>query len=77
MTDPDPGPVCPMCHEARLSVTQPDWYVLYLADSHPSDNVHRGMPVGMRTCPNCEHVALFLPPSLDSSGRRQRPRPSW
>lgn len=65
MTDPESGPICPMCHEARLGPTQPDWYVLYTADSTPQDR--HGMPVGVRTCPHCEHVALFLPPTLDTS----------
>jgi hypothetical protein len=74
MTDRDPGPTCPMCHEARLGPTLPDWYVVYMADSAPGDRVQRGMPVGMRTCPNCDHVAFFLPPTLDSSGRPQRSR---
>jgi hypothetical protein len=66
MTDPEPDPICPMCHEARLGPTEPDWYVLYAADSRPRDRVQRGLPVGVRTCPRCEHVALFLPPTLDA-----------
>jgi hypothetical protein len=66
MTDPESGPICPMCHEARLGPTEPDWYVLYTADSAPRDRVQRGLPVGVRACPRCEHVALFLPPTLDA-----------
>lgn len=30
--------------------------------------MQRGLPVGVRTCPQCEHVALFLRPTLDASG---------
>jgi hypothetical protein len=66
MTDPMLGPVCPMCHEARLGPILPHWYVLYTADPSPRDRVQHGMPVGVRTCPQCEHVALFLPPTLDA-----------
>ncbi len=67
MADPESGPICPMCHEARLGPTHPDWYVLYTAGSTPRDRGQRGLPVGARTCPQCEHVALFLPPTLDAS----------
>jgi len=66
MTDPMLGPICPMCHEARLGAILPQWYVPYTADSSPRDRVQRGMPVGVRTCPRCEHLALFLPPTLDA-----------
>jgi hypothetical protein len=66
MADLESGPICPMCHEARLGPTEPDWYVLYRADSTPQDRVRRGLPVGVRTCSRCEYVALFLPPTLDA-----------
>ena len=51
MADPESGPICPMCHEARLGPTHPDWYVLYTAGSTPRDRGRRGLPVGARTCP--------------------------
>lgn len=34
---------------------------------------HRGLPVGVRSCSDCEYVALFLPPTLDASGSPSTP----
>ena len=74
----EPDPICPVCHEGRLTPTYEGWYVLPSA-GYPLENkegeyeVHRGRPVGVRSCPACEHVALFLPPTLDASGQPHRP----
>jgi hypothetical protein len=74
----EPDPICPVCHEGRLTPTYEGWYVLPSA-GYPKRNQeggfeeHRGLQVGVRSCSACEHVALFLPPTLDASGQPHRP----
>ena len=78
MTDPSVSdPVCPVCREGRLSTTYDGWYVIpsagYPRRTEAGFEEHQGIPVGVRACAACEYVALFLPPTLDASGRPQRP----
>jgi hypothetical protein len=70
--------ICPVCQEGELARVDgpPEWYVLPAATLGLPDDaekrVGRGMPVGVSVCSRCEHVALFLPPTVD----RPEGRPS-
>ena len=63
--------VCAICHVGQLTRTDspPEWYVLEAATlGLPDDEekrVGRGVPVSVSVCSRCEHVALFLPPTID------------
>ena len=63
--------------KGRLSKTYDGWYVIpsagYPRRTEKGFEEHQGIPVGVRACTTCEYVALFLPPTLDASGRPQRP----
>jgi hypothetical protein len=62
---------CPICHEGQLTRMHgsPEWYVLEAATlGLPDDEekrVGRGVPVSVSVCSRCEHIALFLPPTVD------------
>jgi hypothetical protein len=74
---PEPDPICPVCHEGRLARRYDGWFVLpsagYPRQNEQGAEVHQGVPVGITVCSQCEYVALFLPPTLDASGRPYRP----
>jgi hypothetical protein len=52
----------------------PEWYVLEAATlGLPDDEekrVGRGVPVSVSVCSRCEHVALFLPPTIGRQAGR-------
>ena len=62
---------CPICHEGVLTRMDgpPEWYVLEAATPGLPDDeekrVGRCVPVSVSVWSRCEHVALFLPPTLD------------
>jgi hypothetical protein len=71
----EPDPICPVCHHGRLTTMHEEWFVLPSAGypkTSDEGTVERGLPIGVRSCPVCEHVALFLPPTLDASGQPYR-----
>lgn len=70
---------CPICQAGELTRMDgpPEWYVLPAATLGLPDDadkrVGRGLPVGVSVCSHCEHVALFLPPTLDRPEGRRDP----
>jgi hypothetical protein len=72
----EPDPICPVCHQGRLTKMHEEWFVLPSAGypkTSDEGTVERGLPIGVRSCSVCEHVALFLPRTLDASGQPYRP----